>query len=226
MDFFCGKVDALRRKLKPEILDAKSYAEGLRYLAARDEDLGRVLAEFGTPPEWFREQGFATLILIILEQQISLASAKAAFARLLALAAPLTPERFLTLDDDELKRAGFSWQKTAYGRNLARAITSGELDLEAFGGRTDAEVKTELLKVKGIGAWTADIYLLRALRRPDAWPAGDLALAVAAQQVKRLASRPTTRELDALAEAWRPWRAVAARLLWHYYLKGRAATDN
>jgi len=91
---------------------------------------------------------------------------------------------------------------------------------------TDAEVKTKLLKVKGIGAWTADIYLLRALKRPDAWPAGDLALAVAVQKLKRLASRPTPRELDAIAEAWRPWRALAARLLWHYYLNGRAATDD
>lgn len=198
----------------------------MRYLAARDSDLARILAEFGTPPAWFREQGFATLILIILEQQISLASAKASFVRLLALAAPLTPERFLTLDDAELKGAGFSRQKTAYGRNLARAITSGELDLEALGGRTDSEVKTELLKVKGIGAWTADIYLLRALRRPDAWPAGDLALAVALQKLKRLASRPAPPELYTIAEAWRPWRALAARLLWHYYLKGRAATDD
>lgn len=195
-------------------------------MAARDGDLARIHAEFGAPPAWFREQGFATLILIILEQQISLASAKAAFARLLALAAPLTPERFLALDDAELKGAGFSRQKTAYGRNLARALTSGELDLEAFGEMADAEVKTELLKVKGIGAWTADIYLLRALKRPDAWPAGDLALAVAVQKLKRLASRPTPLELDAIAEAWRPRRALAARLLWHYYLEGRAATDD
>ena len=194
-------------------------------MAARDGDLARILAEFGTPPEWFREPGFPTLILIILEQQISLASAKAAFTRLVALASPLTPERFLSLDDAELKRASFSRQKIAYGRNLARAITSGELDLEAFGEMTDAEVKAELLKLKGIGAWTADIYLLRALRRPDAWPAGDLALAVALQKLKRLPSRPMPLELDRIAEAWRPWRAVAARLLWHYYLKGRAASD-
>ncbi|HYO99249.1 MAG TPA: hypothetical protein VER76_03460 [Pyrinomonadaceae bacterium] len=208
-----------------KILNAKSYAEGLRYLTERDRALARILAEFGTPPEWFRPPGFPTLILIILEQQISLASAKAAFARLAALASPLTPARFLSLADAELKGAGFSRQKTAYGRNLARAILNGELDLEAFDAMTDAEVKAVLVKVKGIGAWTADIYLLRALRRPDAWPAGDLALAIVVQELKGLASRPGASELEAIAEAWRPWRAVAARLLWHHYLKGRAASD-
>lgn len=192
-------------------------------MAARDADLARLLDEFGAPPEWFRAPGFPTLIHIILEQQISLASANAAFKRLLALASsPLTPARFLELDDDELKRAGFSRQKTAYGRHLARAITDGELDLEALIKMEDAEVKAELLQVKGIGAWTADIYLLRALRRPDAWPAKDLALMIAAQEVKRLDARPSPVELEALAEQWRPHRAVAARLLWHYYLRRRA----
>lgn len=172
------------------------------------------------PPEWFRAQGFPTLIHIILEQQVSLASANAAFTRLLALAAPspLTPERFLELDDAQLKGVGFSRQKTAYGRHLARAIVDGELDLEALGALEDASVKAELLKLKGIGEWTADIYLLRALRRPDAWPAKDLALMIAAQEVKRLPARPTHVKLETLAEPWRPHRAIAARLLWHYYL--------
>ena len=192
---------------------------GLRYLAGRDGDLARVLAAFGTPPEWFRAPGFPTLIHIILEQQVSLASADAAFTRLLAhVASPLTPERFLALDDAALKRAGFSRQKTAYGRHLARSILDGELDLEALGALDDAAVKALLLRVKGIGAWTADIFLLQALRRPDAWPAGDLALMIAAQELKRLDSRPAPVELVAIAEPWRPYRAVAARVLWHYYL--------
>jgi DNA-3-methyladenine glycosylase II len=216
------KGDALRRKLKPKILDAKSYAEGLRYLAARDADLARLFAEFGRPPEWFREPGFPTLLHIILEQQVSLASARAAFTRLLSLASPLTPERFLALDDAELKGAGFSRQKTLYGRHLAEAVAGGELNLEAFGEMDDAEVKARLTRVKGIGSWTADIYLLMSLGRPDVWPAGDLALAVAMHEVKRLASRPTPLELTAIAEAWRPWRALGARLLWNYYLKRRA----
>lgn len=215
----------MRRKSRPKILDAKSYAEGLRYLAARDGDLAHILAEFGTPPEWFRAQGFPTLIHIILEQQVSLASADAAFKRLLALAAaPLTPEHFLQLEDAELKRAGFSRQKAAYGRHLARSISEGQLQLEAFGEMEDAAVKAELLRVKGIGAWTADIYLLMTLRRPDAWPAGDLALKIAVQEVKRLPARPTPAALEAIAESWRPYRAVAARLLWQYYLRRRVKT--
>lgn len=153
---------------------------------------------------------------------MSLASARAAFTRLLSLASPLTPERFLALDDARLKGAGFSRQKTLYGRHLAEAVARGELNLEAFDEMDDAEVKAELTRVKGIGAWTADIYLLMSLRRADAWPVGDLALAVAMQEVKRLPSRPAPVELAAIAEAWRPWRAVGARLLWNYYLNRRA----
>ncbi|HZH89257.1 MAG TPA: hypothetical protein VEX70_01430 [Pyrinomonadaceae bacterium] len=216
------EADALRSKLKPKILDSKSYAEGLRYLAGRDPDLARLFSEFGTPPEWFREPGFPTLVHIILEQQVSLASARVAFTRLLSLASPLTPERFLALGDAELKGAGFSRQKTLYGRHLAQAVIEGRLNLESFGRLGDAEVKAELTRVKGIGAWTADIYLLMSLRRPDAWPAGDLALAVALQEVRRLPSRPAPANLATIAEEWRPWRAVAARLLWNYYLNRRA----
>jgi DNA-3-methyladenine glycosylase II len=167
---------------------------------------------------WAREPGFPTLIHIILEQQVSLASAKAAYQRLLAAASPLTPDRFLELDDAALKRIGFSRQKTAYSRELARAVLSGRLDLAELETRDDVTVRSELTQIKGIGPWTADIYLLMALRRPDVWPSGDLALATAAQRVKRLASRPTPDELDALGAKWKPWRAVAAWLLWHYYL--------
>ncbi len=167
---------------------------------------------------WAREPGFSTLLHIILEQQVSLASARAAHTRLIDLASPLTPQRFLELDDVALKAAGFSRQKTGYGRNLARAIVEGSLDLDALGSMDDAAVRSELVKIKGIGRWTADIYLLMVLRRPDIWPVGDLALAVAAQKVKRLRSRPAPERLDGISVQWKPWRAVAARILWHYYL--------
>jgi len=192
-------------------------------LSGRDPDLARLFNVYGTPPTWFREPGFPTLVHIILEQQVSLASARATFERLLALASPLTPGSFLALDDAELKGAGFSRQKTLYGRHLAEAVAEGRLNLETLVGMDDAGVKAELTRIKGVGAWTADIYLLMSLRRADAWPAGDLALAVASQEVKRLASRPAPVELAAIAEGWRPWRAVGARLLWNYYLKRRAA---
>ncbi len=173
---------------------------------------------------WARESGFSTLLHIILEQQVSLASARSAHNKLLEIASPLTPVRFLRLDDATLKAVGFSRQKTHYGRELARSILEGLLDLEALSAMDDAAVRAELVKIKGIGRWTADIYLLMVLRRPDIWPVGDLALAVAAQKVKRLKTRPTTAELDEISAPWKPWRAVAARILWHSYLSELALT--
>lgn len=189
-----------------------------RLLSRRDPDLRSVVKRFGIPPMWGREPGFSTLLHIILEQQVSLASAKAAHNKLLKVVYPLTPRGFLKLNDVTLKAVGFSRQKTAYGRHLAGEILEGRLDLEGFHSMDDAAVKIELLKIKGIGHWTADIYLLMVLRRPDIWPTGDLALAVAAQEVKRLKTRPTSQDLAEISESWKPWRAVAARILWHYYL--------
>jgi DNA-3-methyladenine glycosylase II len=199
-------------------LTKKSLALGLEYLSQRDADLARIYNALGTPPLWSRTAGFPTLIHIILEQQVSLASAKAAHARLLAVASPLTPQKFLELDDALLKTIGFSRQKISYGRYLAQSILEGALDLGALKSMDDARAKSELVKLKGIGAWTADIYLLMALRRPDIWPVGDLAIAIAVQQVKRLHARPTSDELIEIGEQWKPWRAVAARLLWNFYL--------
>jgi DNA-3-methyladenine glycosylase II len=185
------------------------------------------VGRLGPPPLWAREPGFPTLIHIILEQQVSLASARVAFERLKAACAPSTrtPERFLSFDDAELKAIGFSRQKTLYSRHLADAILQGRLDLDALARMPDEAVHTALLQLKGVGPWSASIYLLMALGRPDAWPSGDLALAVAAQRVKRLPSRPTPGDLEAMSEAWRPWRAVAARVLWHYYLSGSPPLD-
>lgn len=189
-------------------------------LTARDARLARIVADYGPPPLWAREPGFPTLLHIILEQQVSLASAQAAFDRLKAMANPLTPDRFLEFDDATLKTAGFSRQKTRYGRELAGALLSGSLDLDALVALDDDAVRAELTRVVGIGRWTADIYLLMALRRPDVWPAGDLALATAARHALGLPAAPRTAELEAIGEAWRPWRAVAARVLWHFYLNG------
>jgi len=155
---------------------------------------------------------------IILEQQVSLASARAAFVRARVRARPFTPANFLALDDRELRVAGFSRQKTEYCRNLARAILDRDLELGRLAGLDDDEVRRQLTAVKGIGSWTADIYLLMVLGRPDVWPLGDIALAQAAREIKRLAMRPSGDELHALGESWRPWRAVAARVLWHHYL--------
>jgi len=199
-------------------LTETTFQRGLLHLAASDEDLGRVLAELGKPPMWGRAPGFPTLVHIILEQQVSLASARAAFDRLGAAVSPLTPEGFLELDDQRLKIIGFSRQKTHYCRELAKSITQGQLDLAALEGMDDREARSALIARKGIGPWTADIYLLMALLRPDVWPSGDLALASAVRVVKRLPELPSADTLEEIGQSWRPWRAVAARILWHYYL--------
>jgi len=202
-------------------LNDQTLLQAVAALTAIDPDLARIVAAYGPPPLWAREPGFPTLILLILEQQVSLASARAAFNRLADQLGAVTPAAFLTLNDDELRVIGFSRQKTGYGRHLAQAIVDGRFDADALAALDDDGVRGELVKLKGIGPWTAEIYLLMVLGRADAWPVHDLALAVAAQAVKGLPARPTPVELTALAEPWRPWRAVAARLLWHYYLAQR-----
>jgi DNA-3-methyladenine glycosylase II len=199
-------------------LTEETLAQGLQYLSSRDSDLAQILRDLGAPPMWSREPGFPTLVHIILEQQVSLASAQAAFNRLVAAVSPLTPQGFLQLDDAALKTIGFSRQKTAYGRHLAESILEGRLDLDGLNALDDAAARSALLQLKGIGPWTADIYLLMALRRPDIWPSGDMALAAAVQRVKRLPDRPSAEQLHAIGQAWQPWRAVAARVFWHYYL--------
>jgi DNA-3-methyladenine glycosylase II len=200
------------------IINDETLALGLKDLAGRDPDLGRIWARLGTPPIWARQPGFATLLYIILEQQVSLASARAAYNRLVIAASPLTPERFLEFDDGALKTIGFSRQKTAYGRILAHAILDHHLNLDLLPIQDDNSARAELMKIKGIGRWSADIYLLMALLRPDIWPSSDLALATALQEVKGLPFRPDVKQMEAFAVSWQPWRAVAARLLWQSYL--------
>ena len=175
----------------------------------------------GPPPLWDRAPGFPTLIHIILEQQVSLASAQAAFDRLRAAADPLTPDRFLDLTDAELLAIGFSRQKARYGRELATAVIDGSLALDRLPELDDEAVHRALIDVPGIGPWTAAVYLLMVLGRPDVWPVDDIALAQAVAEVKGLDRRPGPREMAELGEPWRPWRSVAARLLWHDYLSRR-----
>jgi DNA-3-methyladenine glycosylase II len=216
-----ARATALLAPAKSVRLTRETFSHGLAELARRDPHLRAVLDAVGPPPMWARKPGFGTLLHIILEQQVSLASAQAAYDRLLALGQPLTPERFLRYDDAKLRAAGFSWQKAGYGRELARALTSGNLRLHTLARLDDARARKTLLNIKGIGPWTAEIYLLMVLKRADAWPVGDLALALAVQSVKQLAVVPKPAELELIGAAWRPWRAVAARVLWHHYLTGR-----
>jgi len=202
-------------------LNKSSFVKAVATLVTKDRYLRRIVSKFGPPPLWKREEGFKTLIYIILEQQVSLASAKAAYEKLLQKAASLTPASFIKLSDAELKLIGFSRQKMSYGRNLAEAVMHGSIDFSALSGLGDSQVKGQLMTIKGIGAWTADIYLLMALGRPDIWPSGDLALALAVQKLKGLSRRPSPEKLTTMSLKWKPWRAVAARILWHYYLSDR-----
>jgi DNA-3-methyladenine glycosylase II len=202
--------------------DVKKHAERLAML---EPAFRLILERLGMPPLWARPPGFPTLIWIILEQQVSLASARAAYNRLLLICPELTPEKFLRLDDLELRQAGFSRQKTAYTRNLARAINGGELDLEHLQGQDDDEIRRSLVRLKGIGPWTADIYLLMALLRPDIWPVHDRALVVAMQRLWRADTIQTVDQVECKAHPWRPYRSTAARLLWHFYLNTSAAVD-
>ena len=199
-------------------LTPSTLADAVAHLCGRDPDLAAVVERHGAPPAWQRPAGFATLVHMILEQQVSLASARAAFERIRAAAGELNPEALLSFDDADMLAFGFSRQKTRYARLLAEAVRSGQIDLDGLSRLPDADARQALTALTGIGPWTADVYLLMALMRPDVWPAGDLALAVAAQEVKGLATRPDPAALTELGERWRPVRAVAARILWHHYL--------
>ena len=208
---------------KPEtgitpVLTDSSLADAVRLLAGMDDDLARLLKAHGTPPLWDRPPGFVTLLRIILEQQVSLISADAMYRRLCEHVEPLTHVNVLVLGADYLRSFGVTRQKASYFINVAQAVEDGELDFEKIGQAGDEKAIEMLTVVKGIGPWTAKIYLLMALCRPDVWPVGDIALATAVKNLKGLQSRPTQVELSEIALAWRPYRAAAARLLWHYYL--------
>ncbi|MBD2167558.1 DNA-3-methyladenine glycosylase 2 family protein [Calothrix membranacea FACHB-236] len=204
----------------PEIesLTQETFAHALMVLASFDSDFAGILEKFGPPPMWERERGFPTLLRIILEQQVSLAAAKAVYTRLCGIVQTLTPENFLTLDDMQLRGVGFSRQKMLYCRELANAMSNGQLNLMQLETMDETTIRTQLKRIKGIGDWTVDIYLLMALQRPDVFPKGDLGVAIALQKLKGLTTRPTPAEIEAIAQNWRPWRAVATRILWHYYL--------
>jgi DNA-3-methyladenine glycosylase II len=191
------------------------------HLARTDRHLALILKQDGPPPLWGRRQGFATLIRIILEQQVSLSSAASMFRRLSNNIVPFTPDRFVELGESYLRSLGLTRQKSAYCVYLANSIRGRELNLKSISGMNDVDARTELMRIKGIGVWSAEIYLLMALRRPDIWPSGDIALISTVTKLKQLPARPDTDQLLRIAEGWRPFRAVAARMLWQYYLNQR-----
>ncbi|HJR93451.1 MAG TPA: DNA-3-methyladenine glycosylase 2 family protein [Acidimicrobiia bacterium] len=211
----------------PPVLSQDDFVVAARQLATTDPSLAAVIAARGLPDFWHRPPGFATMCLFIVEQQVSLASAKAVFDRIVGRLGTLSPTSVLTAGPDVLGQSGVTRQKQRYLLGLAALIESGDLDLDGLEALPDEEVRRILLGITGIGPWTADVYLLSALRRPDSWPVGDRALQVGVRDVLELEAMPTPSELDAIGERWRPWRSVAARLIWHDYLarRGRTETD-
>ena len=208
----------------PQRLTRELLIQGTSELAARDPSLADVIDNHGVPPMWGRKAGYAALVKIILEQQVSLTSAAAVYKKLESTVTEISPEEIVKLSAGGLQNLGFTRQKAGYTEGLARAILDGEIDLGKLGKMSDEDAHARLITIKGIGPWTANIYLIMALKRPDVWPHGDLALAEAARRIKKLSKRPGYDELDRIALDWQPWRAVAARILWHAYLCGYGVT--
>lgn len=190
-------------------------------LAATDADLAQVINSYGYPPLWSRPNTFESLVHIILEQQVSLASALSALNKLEEAIQEITPGRVLLLTDEELKACYFSRQKTAYVRYLAGAILSGQINLETFENLPDNDVRAQLTALKGIGNWTVDIYLMFVLHRADIFPIGDLAAVQSMKTVKHLPPNVSREEMVLLAQQWQPYRTVATMILWHDYLSRR-----
>ena len=209
----------------PDRLTPTTLARAVDALARGDDAIAASVERFGVPPLWEREPSFGTLVHLILEQQVSLASALAAYRRLVeASGGAPTPSSFMRFDDAELRTIGFSRQKAGYARDLALALNDG-FDLAALGAMTDDEVRTALTRLRGIGRWTADVFLTMCMLRPDVWPRGDRGLAVGVAEMLSLAVVPEDGELEGIAARWRPFRAVAARVCWNHYLgvRGRLA---
>jgi DNA-3-methyladenine glycosylase II len=190
-------------------------------LAKKDSDLRKIIKQYGHPPMWTRPASFQTLILFILEQQVSLASAYAAFKKLKEKVGYVTPAKILSLTDAELRSSYFSRQKIVYARELAKAIQSKQLRLNKFSNAHEDEIRLELKKIKGIGDWTVDVYLMHSLQRSDLFPLGDIALVNSLKETKQLHPKVTREDMLAIAEPWRPYRSVASMILWHAYIQKR-----
>jgi DNA-3-methyladenine glycosylase II len=209
--------------MPPTTFSKKNFKAICDDLAKLDGDLKLILDSHGYPPLWKRPPGFATLVQIILEQQVSLASAKAAYIKLTERLGTITPAAVLSLTREELKACYFSRQKIIYVTHLAQAICSGQLKLRRFPKLSNEEIRQALTQVKGIGKWTADVYLMMAMQRTDLFPLGDIALINSIKAVKRLEPATTREAIATIAERWRPYQTVAAYLLWHSYLSKKSA---
>ena len=204
-----------------ETFDDSNFEYLCNHLAEKDDDLKLIVDTYGYPPLFARKATFETLLHIILEQQVSLASAKAALNKLKEKIEIVLPEKLLLLTDVELRACYFSRQKITYSRDLAKAIINKQLNLDELILSPDETVRTELKKIKGIGDWTTDVYMMMAMQRTDLFPVGDIALVNSMKAIKNLPKETGAAALLMLAEKWRPYRTVATFLLWHAYINKR-----
>jgi DNA-3-methyladenine glycosylase II len=203
------------------MFDRDNFRQFCDAVAAADDDLNRVIQTYGYPPIWSRPNTFESLVHIILEQQVSLASALSALNKLKERIREITPARVLLLTDEELKACYFSRQKTLYVRHLAEFIVSGKLSLKELELLPDDDVRCRLTAIKGIGNWTVDIYLIFILHRADIFPIGDLAAVNALKKIKKLPATASREDIMVMIEGWKPFRTLATMLLWHFYLEER-----
>ncbi len=194
-----------------------SQKEQLSYLLKSDEDLKDLINSIPKIVPFKREKGFEGLVRLICEQQLSVASAKAIFDRLAKVVSPFEAKKFLKVSKKNLQKTGLSRQKIGYCTGLANACISGNLDFNALHKMNDESLSRELCKVKGIGKWTADCYMLASLKREDIWPVGDLGLQISVQKLKKLSKRPSEKELEEISLKWKPYRTLVANMLWNSY---------
>ena len=206
-------------------LDEDLFRQACHLLVSEDPHLARLVDRWGIPEFWNRRPGFETLVLLILEQQVSLESGAAMYGRLKRLTGQLTPANVVHAGEHRLRSIGVTRQKSGYLLDLAHRIIEGELDLSSLEDKSESVARRELLSIKGIGPWTADAYLLSASRRPDMWPVGDRALQVGSAEALGLGTVPDEADLEMIGEPWRPIRAAAARLIWHSYLSERGRVE-
>ena len=198
-----------------EILNDQSVKKGFKHLIQKEPLFKAVLEQKNYEIKLFKKKkGFEGLISLIVDQQLSVASARAIFKRMKNLIEPFTAENFIKVSETDLKNAGLSSQKINYCKGIANKIISGDLNLESLEKKEDSAVIEELVQIKGIGEWTAKCYLIACLKRIDAWPSADLGLMVAIQKLKGMKERPKQLTIEEIAEPWSPYRSVAALLLW------------
>ncbi|HEX6220523.1 MAG TPA: S26 family signal peptidase [Acidimicrobiia bacterium] len=205
--------------------DEDTFRQACELLVDEDPHLAKLVERWGVPEFWHRSPGFPTLVLLILEQQVSLESGAAMYRRVARLTGQVTPGNLLAAGQHRLRSIGVTRQKTGYLLDLARRIVDAQLDLDALESKPKEEARAELISIRGIGPWTADAYLLSASRRPDMWPVGDRALQVGTAEALGLGAIPHQTELEVIGEPWRPVRAAAARLIWHSYLSERGRVE-